>query len=287
MTLKNKLSVKIAYLIVLFAVFICTMFVLKNNEKQNQNSTDTTCNIIFDAPSIFVSDPSMAMVDGNRVIIGKEGQYHITGYSSDGQIFVDTKDLGKIKLCLDNLELHSIDSAPVSVISGGDVELFVTGINTLKDSDKRADNDEANGCLYSKKDVSITGDGELNVIGSFHHGISVRADLEINSGIVNVEAVKNAIDVKNNANISGGKIGLTALGDGINAKNSNDNKKGVVIISGGIININAEDEGIQAASDITITGGEIAIESTGMIIKAGGIKNIDNSCVYAVDKGER
>lgn len=283
----NRFKIKIVYLIILFVFLLITIFCFKENPVETADSQDAVCKIMFDSSSIYVSDVSKAIVDGQTVTIGKEGQYYISGYSSDAKLVVDTMDLGKVRLYFENLELTSIGGAPLNVLNSGDVELFISGHNFLKDADIRGEMDKSNGCFYSKKDVTIQGDGELIIEGNYKHGLSVRADCNIDSGNITVRANKNAIDVKDNLHISGGEINLYAAGDGINAKNNDDDTKGVVEITGGVISIDSEDEGIFGKESVKITGGDVSIASTGMIIRTDGYKDIDNERVHADYKGEK
>lgn len=272
---------------ILFAALIAVTVLLKTAEAgaYSGDAAEGSCNIFFKGSSILVDDGRMALVEGNTVVLGKSGSYRIAGECSDGQIIVDTEDLAKVRIMLENLSLTSESSSPLFVKKAEQVDIFYTGDNILTDASvyQGQIDGKPNACIFSRADLDLMGDGTLTVNGNLHHGVSVRGDLDIESGDLTVGAVGNALDGRDSVDIKGGNIVLAASNDGINSKNNNDTAEGTVNITGGRVHITSGDDGIQAARKISIQGGEVTIASEGDLMKTDGELDVRKECVYAVN----
>lgn len=268
-------------LILVFIVFTASRIILEAGDK---NAAAGECRIEFDNSEVNISSPSMAVKEGSEVIIGKEGNYYLSGEGNNICVRVDTADTGNIILNFDSLKLSHESYSPFCIINSGNVYVMLKGNNVLTDGKNYSDtvDGKPNACFYSKRKVNISGTGSLSINGNYHHGISVRSDLSIDSGVINVFAAGNGIDSNDEVLITGGEISVEALGDGISAKNSEDAAKGSVLMAGGRLFIKAEDEGIQALNKIEIKSGRAEIESKGLIFKTEGEMLIDPDCVKAV-----
>ncbi len=271
----------------LVAALIAVTVLLKLTEASvvKENSSEGSCSIFFKGSAILVDDDSMAYVAGNTVTFGKSGTYRVSGECQDGQIIVETEDLAKITVVLDGLTLTSTSSSPIFVKKAKQVDIFYTGDNSLTDGtayEGQVDG-KPNACIFSRSDLDLMGDGTLTVNGNFHHGISVRGDLDVESGNLFVNAVGNALDGRDSVEIKGGNSMLVASNDGINSKNNSDANEGTVSVTGGIVKITSGDDGVQAAKEISIQGGEVTIASEGDLLKTDGKLDVRRECVYAVN----
>ena len=256
-----KRKVLLAVLFVLFILFATLFYMIDSvSDNKDDEKIEGTCQIAFDDDKIYLNDESMARVDGRRIIIGKSGNYQITGQSDDASIVIDTTDNDSINIVLENLSLACKDSSPFYVKDSGDIKILLIGYNSFEDSANYENQEDGkpDSCIYSKSDVTFMGDGHLNIHGVYGDGIFVKGDLEIDSGQFDIEA----------------------NGDGIKVNSKKDSTKGRFIMGNGKMSINSLDEGIQADNEIKITGGEVLISSVGDYIKCDGNISVEKECVF-------
>lgn len=199
------------------------------------------------------------VVSGNVIWIQAAGIYHISG-EWNGSICVQVGEEDKVKLRLEGVSIQSQGMPAIQVQNADKVTVTVVeGTNNyLTAYGTDAENDAA---IYSRDDLTIKGNGYLEVFCDNEHGIACNNDLEIENGTLSVTAEKTAIFAHKSILISGGTI--TAIGDntGIRCKDRITITGGNVIASGGK-KADAERGGL-----ISDTGA-LSIEG-GMILAAG------------------
>ncbi len=207
---------------------------------------------------------------GSTVSITASGIYVISGKLADGSITVNVdkkKDTGVIYLVLNNAQITSKASAPIWVYEGKKVVILLADgtSNSVTGGSEVVQNanEEPTAAIYSKADLTITGNGKLAVDAGFNDGITSKDDLKITSGTITVDAVSDGIVGKDGVSIAGGSFTINAGKDGIRATNDEDEGKGNVIIHGGTFTIKAGGDGIQAYSLLQIEGGDFNITTGG------------------------
>ena len=135
--------------------------------------------------------------------------------------------------------------------------------NTLCDGKNYSVADGPNAPLYSDDDLSIGGEGVLNIKAKYKNGISSKNDIKIKEVTLNVESYNTGIRGKTSVTISSGVITIDAGNDGIKSTEEVKEAKGFVEISGGTVKITAGDDGVQAAKSIILSGGVVSINSEG------------------------
>lgn len=236
---------------------------------------------------------SGAEVNGTTITISKAGTYVISGTIDDGNIVIDAGKDDVVKLVLNNAEINSKTTSAIyaskcsktilllqdgttnSVSDGSDYvtstdsdddDTSSTASTTSESSDSDdSDSDSPNAAIYIKDDLTILGNGTLNVTGNANNGITSKDTLRITSGTINVTAAHHGINGKDNLAIENGKITVTATtGDGLRSTYSKDNtEKGNVHIENGEITITCGKDGIQAERNLTINNGTITITAGG------------------------
>ncbi len=199
-------------------------------------------------------------IDGVMTIT-KGGEYTLTGTSDNCQIVIDTDD--DVTLILNGVDYTST-SGPV--IYGAQVghlyiELAEGTVNTLTDSATYETDDEGNetagdGVIACEDDITITGEGTLNITANYKHAIASDDSLTVESGTINVtSAVKDGIHVNDLITIEGGTINITCDDEGVESKAD-------LVINGGTITVNAKDDGLNAGNSIEINDGDITVTAT-------------------------
>ncbi|WP_414733075.1 carbohydrate-binding domain-containing protein [Acetobacterium carbinolicum] len=221
--------------------------------------------VTLDGSDIQVTGDGATASNG-VLTITKEGTYVVTGNLTDGQIVVAAADSDKIQIVLSGATINCSDNAPIYVKSADKV--FVTlnenTVNTLTDSGTYVQTDENNvdGVIFSKEDLTINGEGTLNITTSDNHGIVSKDDLVISGGIYNITSADDALSGKNSVKIKDGVITIdSSAGKGMTSKNADDNTKGYVYICGGTITIKNSTEGIEGTA-IIVEDGTINITSS-------------------------
>jgi hypothetical protein len=219
--------------------------------------------------SITVNASGVATVDGSTVTITSAGTYRVSGSLTDGQIIVDTDDKETMRLILSGVDVGCSTSSPIYIIDAKKV-IIVLEENTenyVKDGAsyvfKDTAEDEPNAAIFSKSDLTIFGDGLLNVDGNYNDGIASKDGLIIKSGTIIVNSVDDGIRGKDYLIVKSGEITVNSGGDGMKSDNANDATAGYISIENGVITITSGGDAIQATTDITITGGKIALTSGG------------------------
>ena len=209
------------------------------------------------------------VADGNTLKITQAGTYVFSGTMNDGQILVDADKEDNVHIILNGLTASSSTS---SVIYGEQSKKIVITLakgqeNTLNDASEYiyedAAEDEPNACIFSKDDLSINGEGTLNVNGNYEDGIRSKDDLKIIGGVLNVTAQQHGLKGKDSVIVKDGDLTITAGGDGIKSNNDTDGDKGYILLDGGTYRITAAQDGIQAETILQINGGSGSIESGG------------------------
>lgn len=244
-------------------VQVNTEFTARDLKVGYEDSTAT--HIQLDGSNIQI-DGKGASADGSVLTIQAEGTYVLSGSLTEGRLIVDAGDQDKIHLIFKGITITCKDQAPVLIRKADKV--FITLAkdtdNTLTDGAKYARTEEdsnVDGVIFSRADLTLNGEGTLNINGNYKHGIVSKDDLVITGGNYNITADKDALNGKDCVKIRDGTFLLSSSsGDGIQSKNDDDNTKGYVYISGGSIKIVKSNEGIEGTV-IVITGGDIHIIS--------------------------
>jgi hypothetical protein len=232
-------------------------------------------NITLDTDDMFTDrDKDTSYEDATEIVlddsttetttISKEGTYLLTGSLSNGQIVVDVDKKEKVQLVLKDVTINCDTSAAIYVKQADKVFITLEGENTLSNSQEfvAIDDNNIDGVIFSKDDLTFNGSGSLTVTAKYGHGIVSKNDLVFTSGTYTVEAASHALSGKDSVRIAGGTYNLTAGKDAIHSKNTDDTTKGYVYIEDGNFTINADDDGIHANMTNMIAGGTITIEKS-------------------------
>ena len=206
-------------------------------------------------------------VTGATAVLSKEGTYLLTGALNDGMIVVNANKRAKLQLVLKDASIHSETSAALYVLQADKV--FVTLAdgteNTLSNGGTFTAIDENNidGAVFSKDDLTFNGSGSLTVTSPAGHGIVGKDDLVFTGGSFEIESASHGIEANDSVRVTGAAFNIASGKDGIHAENDDDVEKGFVYIKDGTFTISAEGDGIDAGSTMEIHGGEFDIVSGG------------------------
>lgn len=207
------------------------------------------------------------------ITITAAGNYKLTGTLDDGQVVVAAGDQDMVRLVLDNASITNSDGAAIDVQSADEVLLYSNSgtTNTISDGSEYSSTgeDDPDAAIYSKSDLTLAGEGTLNVTGNYNDGITSKDGLVIASGTVDVTAQNSGIKGKDYVDILDGTVKVTATeGDGIKATNSDQEGRGWTRLQNGTVEISAGDDGFKAEKELEIDGGTLTISQSNEGIEA-------------------
>ncbi len=232
-------------------------------------------------------------VDGGSFVISKGGFYTLTGDLSDGQIKVAVPKTEEITLIFKNFTASSTKTAPIYIDScdKATIELAAGTVNTLTDASiyqfANPGDDKPNACIYSADDLTIKGDGTLNITANYNNGIGCKNDLRIKNGTITVTAPNNILKGNDSVSIEGGNITLSGGEDAIKSDATDRTDKGFVLIEGDAkVTITCADDAIQATQSITVAAGtSVTITAGGNALNCPGTINADESAMNIISEG--
>ena len=260
---------------------------IKNKDKEVNYDRNTSTIITLNGDSISFQGEGVT-VGNSTVTITQAGTYVISGNLNNGQIIVDAADTDDVRIVLENVNIHSETSAAIYVRNAD--KLIVTlpsgTTNTLSGGSTYENIDENNidGVIFSKDDLTINGEGTLNINANYKHGIVSKNDLNIVGGTFNINSVSQALSGKDAVKIYGGVFNIESQGKGIKSENVDETEKGNIYINGGEFNLNTVDDALHTSGSIVIDEGNFTIktEDDGMhadkdLVINGGNINITES----------
>ena len=266
-----------------FIAVILSVLLLSSCDKKNTASVITssggkadtsvsTDNMDFDfsnKDTEYDYDESEATVikeSEDAVKITAAGTYVITGRHSS--ITVSAPDSAKVRIILKNATVQN-SSGPAIYVTAAD-KVFITAykdtVNTVSDGSTYSsdfDGTNVDGAVFSKADLTLNGEGTLNVTGSYKCAVVSKDDLIICGLTLNAKSLGSAIEGKDCVKSKDATVTVTSSGDGIKSTNSEDTARGFVYIESGLFNITAAKDGIQAETLVKLSGGEINVTSGG------------------------
>lgn len=207
------------------------------------------------------------VADSEKTVkITAEGTYVVSGEHES--ITVSAPDTAKVRIILKNATVSNT-SGPAIYIEKAD-KVFITAcegtVNTLSDGTSyTGDFKDTNidGAIFSKTDLTLNGEGTLNITGNYKCGVVSKDDLIICGLNLTVKSTGCALEGKDCVKIKDAAITVSAGGDGIRSTNTEKPNKGFVYIETGNIDITSGNDGIQAATVLKAANGSIKITAGG------------------------
>jgi hypothetical protein len=305
--------IKLIILSVLFAATACVDTYIENPDDEsnasNNNSTgiDTvavnneiaqdTINSNWDSlavQNIEIKDESIivegvgALVTGNTITITTAGTYSISGTLSNGQVIVNAEDTATVHLILNNATISNSSGVPMNIVSCDKTILVLAenSINTITDESSEVAStatDVPNAAIYSKSDMTITGNGKLVLTSKYNDGITCKDGLIIQNPNLEITAADDGIRGKDYLVVKSGSININAGGDGLKSDNDTDSSKGFIAVETGTVTITSAGDAFAAQNYVLISDGIFDLTSGGgssksasSTVSSKGIKGVGN-----------
>ena len=210
----------------------------EESDNFDKNSFVAIVNIDMSNPTSKEENGVTITADGNDVVADHGSQegicYVVTGTTNDGSLTINGK--ADFEIELNNADITNTRSTALDIESKYKAFLVLAGSNRLTDGTTADDSHK--GALFAKGKLLISGDGSLDVYGTYNNGIHGKSNIVIDKGV--------NLYVNSTAN-----HGIKAGDD--------------MYINGGIINVEVSApgaKGINGDIDININGGRTTVVST-------------------------
>lgn len=237
-----------------------------DNDKNSDYTDEGSVTIDLNGDTATSSSNSVK-ISGSTVTITEEATYIISGTLTDGMIVVNAPEIAKPHIILNGVSVTSQSSAALYVLECD--KLFVTlaegSENTLSNGGEfvAIDDNNIDGAVFSKQDLTFNGKGTLTVASPVGHGVVCKDDLVITDGVYKIKTSSHGLDVNDSIRLANVNITLQCGKDGMHSENDDDTTLGFVYIESGEYSITAEGDGISAGSYIQIEGGSFNILTGG------------------------
>lgn len=223
------------------------------------SNKDTTYN--------YDESEAKTIADSEKAVkITAEGTYVVSGEHES--ITVSAPDTAKVHIILKNATVSNT-SGPAIYIESADKVLITAykgTTNTLSDGTSYTGSfkdTNIDGTIFSKTDLTLNGEGTLNITGNCKCGAVSKDDLIICGLNLTVKSTGCALEGKDCVKIKDAAITVSSGGDGIRSTNTEKTNKGFVYIETGNIDITSGSDGIQAATVLKAANGNVKITAGG------------------------
>lgn len=209
---------------------------------------------------------------------GDEITYQLSGKSADGQFALS--GLYKCTIALSGVDLTCASGPAINIANKKRIQLSAKRDteNTLADCTGGVHK----GCIYSKGQLQLQGNGTLNVIGNTEHAIKSADYIEVKNLTLNIaNSVSDGINCNGYFQMESGTLTMTGIGDeGIQCDldgttataatddDHTDEDTGSIYIDGGTLTVTGSATAakcVKAEGDIVVSGGAVMLNADGDI----------------------
>lgn len=234
------------------------MFTERDNRTDYDESTAVTIKL---NGTTATSSSDSVKISGSKITITEEAIYVISGELTDGTLIVNAPDTAKLQLVFSGVNIKSGTSAALYILEADKVFLTLAdgSTNTLENggSFTAIDDNNIDGALFSKQDLTMNGGGSLTVASPVGHGIVCKDDLVITGGKYVVNSASHGLDANDSIRIASSDLTIDAGKDAIHCENTDDTSLGFIYMASGNIKAEAEGDGIAAGAYMKIEDGTI------------------------------
>ena len=217
---------------------------------------------------VSITQSNTAAIDGDEIT------YVLSGSTTDGSLTLAGSY--KCTISLDGLTLTNPSGAAINITNSKRIQLSAKKgtESTLTDG-----SGSQKACIYSKGQLQLQGNGTLNVIGNYKHGIKSASYITIKNLTLNITStVSDGINCEEYFQMKSGTVTISGVGDdGIQCDlggttstgettDHEDEDTGNVYLEGGTLTITttaAASKGIKADGSIAVSDGTYTISTTG------------------------
>lgn len=212
-------------------------------------------------------------------VIDKPGDYLLKG-KLKGQLQIDVQD-EMVHLILDNVEMESPNGPAIYVKSASKTVITIPkeSGSILMDSPYYDDNGEAKACIYSVSDLTLNGEGSLQVYGYYKDGIRTKDMLKVLGIDLAVQAKGDGLRGNDGVALRTKSLAVQCEGTGIFSERADKENRGFVDIASGTVNIIAGDRGVDAAENLYLHDCKVNIYGIVQNLTCKGQQYVEEGCL--------
>lgn len=258
---------------------------LLSDEQSQSAETDIDYAAIY---SLTEADKDVGMQNAQEIVfaenqtvyvIDKPGDYLLKG-SVKGQVQIDVQD-EMVHLILDNVELKSPAGPAIYVKSASKAVITVPkeSSSILMDSPYYDDFADTKACVYSVGDLTINGEGSLQVYGYYKDAVRTKDMLKVLGIALSVQAKGEGLRGNDGVALQTRSLNIQCEGTGIFTERDDKENRGFVDIAGGNVSIIAGDRGVEAAENLYIHDCRADIYGIVQNLTCKGVQYIEEGCL--------
>ncbi len=201
--------------------------------------------------------------------------YVLSGTATDGQFALSGSYKSTISLA--GVDLTCSTGAAINVTNSKRIQLSAKSgtTNTITDG-----SGSQKACIYSKGQLQLQGNGTLNVVGNYKHGIKSASYISIKNLTLNITStVGDGINCEEYLQMKSGTVTLSGVGDdGIQCDldeddsdtgettDHEDENSGNIYLEGGTLTVTttaAASKGVKSEGDIIVSDGTYTVTTSG------------------------
>ena len=218
---------------------------------------------------VSISQSNTDAVDGDEIT------YQLSGTTTDGEFALDGSY--KCTVSLAGVTLTNPSGAAITVTNSKRIQLSAKNGTTNTLTDCASGSQKA--CIYSKGQLQLQGNGVLNVVGNYKHGIKSASYISIKNLTLNITStVSDGINCEEYFLMKSGTVTISGVGDdGIQCDlggttstgettDHEDEDSGNIYLEGGTLNVTATAtaaKAVKSEGDICVSGGTITCTTSG------------------------
>lgn len=209
--------------------------------------------------------------ENGNVILTDGGDICLSG-SLEGQIVIDIEEDELVHLYLSGAEIISPNGPAIWIQEAAKVivTLMSDTENVLADSTDYTGYEETPACLYSVCDLTINGDGSLQVFGYHEDGIRSKDRIKVLDGGLSVRAKGDGIRGSDGIYMENTSVDIESEKNGLRTANQGADDRGVIEVNGGTLSIVAGKNGVYAASDLYLYRGKGSVKAVEEMVRTEG-----------------
>ena len=231
----------------------------------------TNIDRMVDGQEIMEIDFSKLNYEEDSLKIEQGGHYLLKGKNENCRIVICAYDDEIVHLILDNVEITSKSGPAIYVEKAGKVVITVQADteNIVEDGAQYMKDGEA--CIFSSCDLTINGNGTLNIYGYYHDAIRSKDRVKVIGTNLNIWAKNVGLRGNDGVLIDESTIGIESEGTGIKT----NSEQGYVFIRGGVCKVVSGENAIYADRYVAVKDCKYDFYSVMESIRCNGIKEIE------------
>ena len=241
------------------------------------SATVTIAGNVAQYVSATVSGAHVTIAQSNTdAIDGDEITYQLSGTTTDGSLTLGGSY--KCTVSLAGVTLTNPSGAAINITNSKRIQLSAKSgtTNTITDG-----SGSQKACIYSKGQLQLQGNGTLNVVGNYKHGIKSASYIEIKNLTLNITStVSDGINCEEYFLMKSGTVTISGVGDdGIQCDlggtsstsettDHEDEDSGNIYLEGGTLNVTATATAakcVKSEGSVTVSGGTITLNAKGAV----------------------